>query len=123
VGIVLSAAGVSRITREVERLGSPEVRDSPLTLFRVFLQHWLRSDPEPLENRLGALGTQGIIEGSILGFSGNNGAIGSVVVSNFHPGPYRDLGSGGLPSRLKASLERSKGAVVQVTRGISHHNL
>jgi putative membrane protein len=104
-------------------LGSPEVRASPLTLFRVFLQHWLRSDPEPLENRLGALGTQGIIEGSILGFSGNKGAIGSVVVSNFHPGPYRDLGSGGLPSRLKASLERSKGGVVQVPHGISNHQL
>ncbi len=123
VGIVLSAAGVSRITRDVERLGSPEVRDSPLTLFRVFLQHWLRSDPEPLENRLGALGTHGIIEGSILDFSGIKGAIGSVVVSNFHPGPYRDLGSGGLPSRLKASLERSKGGVVQVPHGISNHQL
>jgi predicted neutral ceramidase superfamily lipid hydrolase len=123
VGIALSAGGVSRIIRDVEHSGTPEVRDSPLTLFRVFLQHWLRSDPEPLESRLGALGTQGVIEGSILGFSGTKGTIGSVVVSNFHPGPYRDLGSAGLPSRLKASLERSKGGVVQVPHGISNHQL
>jgi len=123
VGIVLSAVGVSRIIRNVERSGIPEVRDSPLTLFRVFLQHWLKSDPEPLETRLGALGTQGVIEGSILGFSGVKGSIGSVVVSNFHPGPYRDLGSGGLPSRLKASLEDSRGGVVQVPHGISSHQL
>jgi predicted neutral ceramidase superfamily lipid hydrolase len=123
VGIALSAGGVSRIIREVEHSGTPEVRDSPLTLFRVFLQHWLRSDPEPLESRLGALGTQGMIEGSILGFSGTKGTIGSVVVSNFHPGPYRDLGSAGLPSRLRASLERSKGGVVQVPHGISNHQL
>ncbi len=122
-GIVLSAGGVSRIIRDVERSGTPEVRDSPLTLFRVFLQHWLRSDPEPLENRLGTLGTQGMIEGSILGFSGTKGAVGSIVVSNFHPGPYRDLGSAGLPSRLKASLERSKGGIVQVPHGISNHQL
>jgi predicted neutral ceramidase superfamily lipid hydrolase len=114
---------VSRIIRDVERSGTPEVRDSPLTLFRAFLQHWLRSDPEPLENRLGTLGTQGMIEGSILGFSGTKGAIGCVVVSNFHPGPYRDLGSAGLPSRLKASLERSKGGIVQVPHGISNHQL
>jgi len=123
VGIVLSAAGVSRIIRNVEHSGTPEVRDSPMTLFRVFLQHWLKSDPEPLEKRLGTLGTQGTIEGSILGFSGTKGSIGCFVVSNFHPGPYRDLGSAGLPSRLKASLERSKGGIVQVPHGISNHQL
>ena len=123
VGVVLSAVGVSMIIRNVERSGTPEVRDSPLTLFRAFLQHWLRSDPEPLENRLGPLGTQGTIEGSILAFSGSKGALGCVVASNFHPGPYRDLGSAGLPSLLKASLERSKGGIVQVPHGISNHQL
>ena len=123
LGILLSAVGVSRIIREVESSGTPEVRDSPVTLFRAFLQHWLRSDPEPLENRLGALGTQGTIEGSILAFSSANGAVGSVVVSNFHPGPYRDLGSAGLPSRLKMSLEGSRGGIVQVPHGISSHQL
>jgi predicted neutral ceramidase superfamily lipid hydrolase len=123
VGMTLSAVGVTGIIRNVENSGTPEVRDSPLTLFRVFLQHWLKSDPEPLENRLGALGTQGMIEGSILGFSGAKGAVGCVVVSNFHPGPYRDLGSGGLPSKLKASIERSKGGSAQVPHGISNHQL
>jgi len=123
VGIVLSTAGISRIIRNVEHSGTPEVRDSPMTLFRVFLQHWLRSDPEPLEKRLGALGTQGTIEGSILGFSGTKGTVGCVVVSNFHPGPYRDLGSGGLPSKLKASIEKSKGGIAQVPHGISNHRL
>jgi len=123
VGIVLSAAGVSGIIRNVERSGTPQVRDSPLTLFRVFLQHWLKSDPEPLEGRLGALGTQGTIEGSMLGFSGAKGAVGCVVVSNFHPGPYRDLGSAGLPSRLKWSIEGSKGGIAQVPHGISNHQL
>ncbi|TMI08880.1 DUF2070 family protein [Candidatus Bathyarchaeota archaeon] len=123
VGLILSAVGVSGIVRNVERAGIPEVRDSPLTLFRVFLQHWLKSDPEPLEKRLGTLGTEGTIEGSILGFSGMKGAVGCVVVSNFHPGPYRDLGSAGLPFRLKASIEGSKGGIAQVPHGISNHQL
>jgi len=121
--MITSAAGVSRIIRNVERSGTPEVRDSPLTLFRAFLQHWLKSDPEPLEKRLGVLGTEGTIEGSILAFSGAKEAVGCVVVSNFHPGPYRDLGSAGLPSKLKASIERSKGGIVQVPHGISNHQL
>src|SRR5439155_15818731 len=117
VGLILSALGVAGIIRNAERSGTPEVRDSPLTLFRAFLQHWLKSDPEPLEKRLGTLGTEGTIEGSILGFSGTKGSVGCVVVSNFHPGPYRDLGSAGLPSELKASIERSKGGIVQVPHG------
>ena len=123
LGLILSAVGVSRILRNVERAGTPEVRDSPLTLFRAFLRHWLKSDPEPLEKRLGTLGTEGTIEGSILGFSGTKGSVGCVVVSNFHPGPYRDLGSAGLPYKLKASIERSKGGIVQVPHGISNHQL
>ncbi len=123
VGIVISAAGVSKIIRNVEHSGTAEVRDSPMTLFRAFLQHWLKSDPEPLETRLGELGTQGTIEGSILGFSGTKGAVGCVVVSNFHPGPYRDFGSAGLPSKLKMYIERSKGGIVQVPHGISNHQL
>jgi len=45
------------------------------------------------------------------------------MVSNFHPGPYRDLGSGGLPSSLKTSLEKSRGGFVQVPHGISNHQL
>ena len=123
VGMILSAVGVAGIIRNAERSGTPEVRDSPLTLFRAFLQHWLKSDPEPLEKRLGTLGTEGTIEGSILGFSGTKGSVGCVVVSNFHPGPYRDLGSAGLPSKLKASIEGSKGGIAQVPHGISNHQL
>ncbi len=123
VGVFLADFGVSWIIRTVESSGSPTVRDSPMALFRVFLQHWLKSDPEPLESRLSALGTEGTIQGSILGFSGTKGAIGCVVLSNFHPGPYRDLGSGGLPSKLKVSLERSRGGIVQVPHGVSNHQL
>src|SRR5207302_10351930 len=117
VGVVVSVAGVARIVRDVERSGTPEVRDSPLTLFRAFLQHWLKSDPEPLEKRLGTLGTEGMIGGSILGFSGTKGSVGCVVVSNFHPGPYRDLGSAGLLSKLNASIEGPKGGIATVPHG------
>src|SRR5205807_10598819 len=69
------------------------------------------------------LGTQGVIEGSTLAFSGTKAAVDFGVVSNFHPGPYRDLGSAGLPSRLTVALERSKGGIVQAPHGISNHQL
>ncbi|MBO0888248.1 DUF2070 family protein, partial [Candidatus Bathyarchaeota archaeon] len=92
--------------------------------FRSFLDHWLRKTPTSLEERLLALSTEGSIETKILSFSGAGPKpIASIVVSNFHPGPYRDMGSGGLPSELKYALEKSHHGIVQVPHGVSNHKL
>ncbi|TMI66843.1 DUF2070 family protein [Candidatus Bathyarchaeota archaeon] len=58
----------------------------------------------------------------MIAFFGKNGRRkGALVVSSFHPGPYRDLGSGGLPSQLKEHLESRLGGIVHVPHGISGH--
>ena len=120
--LTVSTLGVSMLIRGVERSGSPTVKDSPMDLFRAFLRHWLNKDPRPLEERLAGLGFHGEIETSTLSFSNPQRRLkGCVVVSNFHPGPYRDLGSGGLPSTLKRSIESSVGGVALVPHGISNH--
>jgi putative membrane protein len=120
----VSALGVSLIIENVERSGRSEIGDSPMGLFRAFLHHWLRKTPTALEERLLPLSTEGSIETKILSFTGRDARPkASLVVSNFHPGPYRDMGSGGLPSELKQSLEASKHGVVQVPHGISNHKL
>ena len=123
-GLVLSALGVLWIVRNVDSVGGPEIGDSPMQLFRAFLEHWLGSKPQALEVRLDRLGSQGSIETRILSFAGENSRPkASIIVSNFHPGPYRDLGSGGLPSELKQHIQSSVGGVVQVPHGISNHQL
>src|SRR5438309_1961789 len=115
---VVSALGVSFIIRRVEVSGRSEIGSSPMGLFRSFLHHWLRKTPTALEERLLTLSTEGSIETKILSFSGEGSRPkASFVVSNFHPGPYRDMGSGGLPSELKQSLEESQHGVVQVPHG------
>src|SRR5437899_5866964 len=121
---VVSALGVYFIIRRVEVSGRSEIGSSPMQLFRSFLHHWLRKTPTALEERLLTLSTVGSIETKILSFSREGSRPkASVVVSNFHPGPYRDMGSGGLPSELKQSLEESQHGVVQVPHGISNHKL
>jgi putative membrane protein len=123
-GLVLSSLGVYLIIRRVEVQGTAEIHHSPMGLFRSFLDHWLRKTPTALEERLLSLSTEGSIETKILSFSGEDSRPkASLVVSNFHPGPYRDMGSGGLPSELKQSLEESQHGVVQVPHGISNHKL
>lgn len=122
--ILLSAIGVLLIIRNVEKEGMAEIHHSPMGLFRSFLDHWLRKSPAALEERLVMLSTEGSIETKILSFSGKDGRPkASLVVSNFHPGPYRDMGSGGLPSELKRYLELTQSGIVQVPHGISNHKL
>jgi putative membrane protein len=120
----VSGLGVSLIIRNVEVSGRSEIGSSPMGLFRSFLHHWLRKTPAALEERLLPLSTEGSIETKILSFSGRDSRPkASLVVSNFHPGPYRDMGSGGLPSELKQSLEESQRGIVQVPHGVSNHKL
>ncbi|HZY93597.1 MAG TPA: DUF2070 family protein [Candidatus Bathyarchaeia archaeon] len=122
--ILLSLTGAWRIIRKVEHAGSIELRDSPMELFRAFLGHWLTNTPEALEARLKPLGDERAIETKILGFSDDQlKPVGSIIVSNFHPGPYRDLGSAGLPSKLKEFMTGKVGGIVHVPHGISNHEL
>ncbi len=122
LGTTLSAVGVSMIVRNVDNSGTPQIGDSPMALFRAFLQHWLKADPKPLEDRLASLGAKGRIGTAVLAFESNSkSSKGCIVVSNFHPGPYRDLGSGGLPSTLKSAVESAMGTVALVPHGISNH--
>src|SRR5438046_2796166 len=121
---IVSALGVSFIIHRVEVSGRSEIGSSPMELFRSFLHHWLLKTPTALEERLLPLSTEGPIETKILSLSGEGSKPkASFVVSNFHPGPYRDMGSGGLPSELKQSLEETQRGVVQVPHGISSHKL
>jgi len=124
-GIMVSAIGTGLIVRRVEKEGFAGIGHSPMGLFRAFLDHWLRKKPTALEDRLLTLSTMEDIDTRVLSFSGNDGTSkAAMVVSNFHPGPYRDLGSGGLPSEIKKTVERSQeDAVVQVPHAISNHKL
>jgi putative membrane protein len=123
-GLAVSALGTSLIIRSVDAEGTPKIGHSPMRLFRAFLQHWLRKKPDSLEERLLSLSTLGTIDTRILSLSDHGSRPkASVIVSNFHPGPYRDLGSGGLPSKLKQFVENSRPVVVQVPHGVSNHQL
>ncbi len=121
VGVILSTVSVYWFVHGVED-ASPQIGASPMELFRAFLQHWLKNEPGPLERRLTALGKKGQVETSTLAFfDQHNTAKACFIVSTFHPGPYRDLGSGGLPYTIKSEVESKIGGIAVVPHGISNH--
>ncbi len=119
---VVSIAGIVLLLQSIDREGRSKVLAPPMQLFRAFLLHWLNRDPESLEENLIQLGLDDDIRTNMIAFFGKNGRRkGALIVSSFHPGPYRDLGSGGLPSQLKKHLEQRLGGIVHVPHGISGH--
>lgn len=119
---VVSIAGIVRLLQSIDREGRSKVGAPPMRLFRAFLLHWLNRDPESLEENLTQLGLDDDIRTNVIAFFGKNGRRkGALIVSSFHPGPYRDLGSGGLPSQLKKHVEQRIGGIVLVPHGISGH--
>ncbi len=119
---ILCGVGVARLVIQIDKSGAVHIGAPPMVLFRAFLEHWLNHDPGSLEENLSTLGSTDTIRTSIIAFFGRKEKLkGALVVSSFHPGPYRDLGSGGLPSLLKQHLEEKFGGVVHVPHGISGH--
>jgi putative membrane protein len=124
IAVIMAASGCLWIVRKVEKTGNFQLAYSPMHLFRAFLDHWLGSDPARLEENLKILGVQRDIDTRIIAFGKNNGKPeSSIIVSNFHPGPYRDLGSAALPSRLKQFVSNNIGGIVHVPHSISNHEL
>ncbi len=88
------------------------------TIMFLILSQLLSSGSSPTEIQASVLVASGLVL-SAVGVS----LIISRVEAEGAAEIYRDMGSGGLPSELKQSLEESQRGVVQVPHGISSHRL
>lgn len=109
----------------LERRGEHAIGKSPVGLFRAYLIGWLAGDDEPLEKFFESLAAEKEIRCTLFCFKtlGIQGRVKSMIaVSDFHPGPFRNLGSSSLPSKIQRHLTEATGAVVMVPHGISEHD-
>ncbi|MEM4245976.1 MAG: DUF2070 family protein [Candidatus Bathyarchaeia archaeon] len=113
------------LTWHIERRGREKVGASPLSLFKGFLQVLLEGDNSDFENMLEKLGVEEELNISAIGFRrlSDKSLKSIVLVSDFHPGPFLNVGSSGLPHMVQAALERESGAVTAVPHGISGHEM
>jgi putative membrane protein len=109
----------------VEKTGIKRIKIPPLTIFKSFLMDWLDRKNEYIENHLERLSVIHPIKVSTISFkSKNSGKIkGIIVVSNFHPGPFLNVGSSTLPYLIQRIIEKKYETIVAVPHGISGHEL
>lgn len=125
LGAALSIAYSSSILVYIERAGRARLGSSPILAFRALLSDWLSLDRAPLEAFMECLGERSEISTSTIAFRRKGGGelLGIMVVSNFHPGPFLNVGSSALPYAIQRTLKELTGAVVCVPHGISGHDL
>jgi len=109
----------------IERRGIQALGASPLRIFRAFLRDWLDRSFSTFENYLEIFGVDSSINLCVLCFrakpSGNVKA--TLVIPNFHPGPFLNVGSSALPYMIKRIVESAVGGVAAVAHGVSGHQL
>ena len=109
----------------VEHYGRRKIGFSPIRMFRAFLTDWLEADNQGLESYLDELGVETELDVAAFAFrrQKSRGIKGLLLVSNFHPGPFLNVGSSDLPYLLQAVAKKRLGAVALVPHGISGHEL
>jgi len=115
----------SSIIIYIERKGLMKIGSSPLRIFRAFLLDWLDGRNEMFEDYLKELGVSEPLNIALLQFRGKNshGPKAIITISNFHPGPFLNVGSSVLPLLIQRVLERKTDSVVSVPHGVSGHEL
>ena len=128
-GLVLSSiVGLTfafALVAVVEVYGRRAIGFSPIRMFRAFLTDWLESENRELESYLNELGVEAEIDATAFAFrkNGSDNVKGVMFVSNFHPGPFLNVGSSVLPYLMDSVISRRFNAVTLVPHGVSGHEL
>ncbi|WP_455278187.1 DUF2070 family protein [[Eubacterium] cellulosolvens] len=122
LAITISIIPLIFLLRFIERQGKKIIKVSPLRIFKAFLVDWLDKKNEMFEAFLKEIGTQSEIEVTLVRFDSksSNQTKGILVISNFHPGPFLNVGSSMLPYLIQNQFE-TKNITVFVPHGISGH--
>jgi putative membrane protein len=109
----------------METQGRKVIGLSPIRMFRAFLTDWLEARNGELESYLKDLGVKTQLDVVVFAFRRrlDRKTKAVVLVSNFHPGPFLNIGSSVLPYLFQAVMDKRFGAVGVVPHGVSGHEL
>ncbi len=90
-------------------------------LLRAFGHDYLAGNPSPLEQILTQIATVQDIPVEIILFKDEHGPVACGVIEYVHPGPFRDIGSSGLPSTIIDHIKEKHGIPAFVMHGSCTH--
>ena len=123
IAVIVSPILLYPLLSLIEKRGKETIGVSVIDLFRAFLTVFLDMKNRPLEDYLEGLGVTANIAVSVLAFKKRNHSKTKavIVVSNFHPGPFLNVGSSVLPMLIQDRVQAETNGVVMVPHGVSGH--
>ncbi|MGY5870966.1 MAG: DUF2070 family protein [Candidatus Thorarchaeota archaeon] len=91
-------------------------------LLRAFGHDYLADNPKPLETILTNIATVQSVPMEIIIFKDTEGPVACGVIEYVHPGPFRDIGSSGLPSTIMKHIKEKHGIPAFVLHGSCTHH-
>ncbi len=124
--VLLSSVAISLITAvvfisTVDKVGVETLKTPTSVVLRAFLANWMENLTGPLEDLFEKFGKEKDVDFSILAFKSEGKIRYLKVVSSFHPGPFRNVGSSLLPFMIQGALEKKLSCVVTVPHGLFGH--
>ncbi|MCJ7631446.1 DUF2070 family protein [Candidatus Bathyarchaeota archaeon] len=127
--IVLSTAISSSLTivagelflRMMNEHGVTSVGIRTLRLFHGFISDWLEGIASPLEDIFEDMSVPADASVCLLRFAQSSEIQGLIVVSDIHPGPFKNVGSSNIPFEIQSALEYEIKSPVIVPHGASGH--
>ncbi len=123
IEVTLSIVAVCAFINYIKNQGLKKIGISPIGAFSAFLIAWLDKKNFMLEKLLDEIGVKHKISITTLQFRSKESKKnkGLMVISNFHPGPFMNVGSSILPYLIQRHFEKKMDIVVSVPHGISGH--
>jgi len=122
---VVTVTAVSAYVYSIDRVGRAILGVGSFSVLKAFLATWTEDLNTPFERLFELFSQESKIQVSALSFRNNKGVVKAImIVPAFHPGPFKNIGSSGLPYQIQKAVEdKFNGCTVMVPHGLSGHNL
>jgi putative membrane protein len=109
----------------IDRVGHAVLGVGAFSVLKAFLANWAEDLNEPFERLFKRFSQTSEIQLSALLFrSKKKVAKAIMIVPAFHPGPFKNIGSSGLPYTIQSTVENKLNTgIAMVPHGLSGHNL
>lgn len=119
--IPISIVTAFAFTTYVDSVGAETLQIPTTSVLKAFVANWMENLKAPVERLFESFGKETTISYSLFAFKAEGNIISLAVVSSFHPGPFRNVGSSLLPFMIQEALEKKLRCVAAVPHGLFGH--
>ena len=120
--LIINSTAVNFIFRSVSQPFERDLKINGPELLRAFSYSYLADNPDPFEDLLSTIATIQDTPLEVIVFRGDDELLAVGVIPYIHPGPFRNIGSSGLPSVIMNHVKEKYGVPAFIMHGTCTHH-